>query len=116
MRNLEGISHDKDRAQLRDDRAPERKSQAIAWVFPTPRRTRIELLYQKLGLGAQRLEAFIAEVFLNLWWQIPGAAQFIQQFVVQRHEPQMFPETIGVIGLRGHQLVFWAQIEAASMQ
>jgi len=28
----------------------------------------------------------------------------------------MFPETIGIIGLRRHQLVFWAQVKAAIMQ
>ena len=48
--------------------------------------------------------------------QIPGAAEVIQQFLVERHEPQMFPETIGVINLRGHQLAFWAQVKAASVQ
>jgi hypothetical protein len=55
------------------------------------------------------------EVLLSLGRQIPGAAELIQQFLVERHEPHMFPETIWVISLRGHQCVFWTQIKAASV-
>jgi hypothetical protein len=58
----------------------------------------------------------VLKVLVSLRRKIPSAAQFIEHFVVKRHEAKIFPKAIGVIGLRGHQIAFWAQVEAASMQ
>src|SRR6266540_3927139 len=48
--------------------------------------------------------------------QIPGAAELVQQFIVKRHEPKMFPEPIRVISLCGHQFIPRTEVEAAGVQ
>ena len=110
------IPHDDECFQFRQKVLPERQCQTVARILPTPDACRIKSFDQQPRFHTQRIKPGACEILVSLWRQIPGAAEFIQQFVVQRHEPQMFPETLGVIGLRWHQFAFWPQVEPASMQ
>ena len=45
---------------------------------------------------------FIAKIFAGWRRKIPGAAKFIQHFIVDCNKAEIFPETIRIVGARGH--------------
>ena len=116
VRDFKRITHNDDRFQPGQELPPKRKRQTVARILPAPNACRGKSFDQHLCFHPQRIKLRSCEVLVSFWRQIPGAAKFIQQFVVQRHKPQMFPETLGVISLGRHQFALWAQVKPASMQ
>ena len=116
VRCFQRIAHHDERFQSGQNVQPERQCQTVARIFPAPHACRIKSFDQQFGFHAQRIQARVFEVFVNPRRQIPRAAKSIQQFVVYRHEPEMFPEALWIIGLRGHQCAFRTKVEPAGVQ
>jgi hypothetical protein len=114
--DFQWITHDDERFQPGQKILPKRQRQTVARILPAPDACGSKSFDQQLRFQTQWVKPGLREILVSLRRQIPGTAELIQQFVIQRHEPQMFPEAIRVIGLRGHQFILWTQVEAASTQ
>src|SRR5205814_7032860 len=95
---------------------PKRQRQTVARIFPAPKTCRIELFNEESRFHPQRIQSRMLERLIRFRWQIPCAAELIQQFIIQRNEAKVFPKTIGVIGLCRHQLLFWTEVETTGVK
>ena len=114
--DLERVPHHDKGFKFRQQLLPERQSQAIAGVFPAPHTCGIKSFDQQPRFQMQRIQSRARKALVSSRRQIPGPTKLMQQFIVECHKSQVFPETIRVIGLRRHQFVLCAQVESAGVQ
>ena len=114
--DFQRIAHHDERLHAGQQVLPKRQCQTVARIFPAPETCRIERFNEQLRFHPQTIQSRMLEGLVSFRWEVPCAAELIQQFIIQRSEPKVFPKTIGVIGLRRHQFVFWTEVEATDVQ
>ena len=114
--DFQRIAHHDERLHAGQQVLPKRQCQTVARIFPAPETCRTEPFNEQPGFHPQRIQSRMFEGLVSFRWEIPCATELVQQFIIQRNEPKMFPKTIGVIGLRRHQFVFWTEVEATDLQ
>src|SRR5262249_24317228 len=114
--DLERIPDDYDRLKIREQGLPERQSETIARILPTPDWLFGKTLNQKLRLCSQGHETAVVKVSVTQWRQIPGSAQRIQDLVVKLNKTEVFPKAVGIVSGRRHQLIVRAQVKAAAVE
>ncbi|MEO8044478.1 MAG: hypothetical protein ABI674_06190 [Spartobacteria bacterium] len=114
--DLQRISDDDDRLQIREQGLPERKGETIARIFPTPDRFFGKLLEQKESLAPHGLQILARKIVLVAGWQVPGRADRVQDFIIQPNETKMLPKSVRVIVRCRHQVALRSKVKPAAVE
>src|SRR5579884_278774 len=116
MSDLQGVANHDDGFKAWQKLKPEGQGQTVAGIFPTPECCRLKSLDQHACLHPQRVEPWACKILIGRRRQVPRPAQFVQQLVVERYEPEMFPKAVRIIGLRWHQLFLRTEVKSAGVE